>query len=71
MTILFYIGVALTVLGLAGIFWFIQRVRRLKDSEASDDSVQAELRFLVALNMGAVGLAFMGLALALVGLLMG
>ena len=71
MTILFYIGVALTVLGLAGIFWFIQRVRRLKDSEASDDSVQAELRFLVALNMGAVGLAFMGLALALVGVVMG
>jgi hypothetical protein len=69
-TVLFYSGLALALLGLAGIFWFIQRVRRLKRSDADDATVQAELRFLVVLNMGAVGLAFMGLALALVAVIM-
>jgi len=43
----------------------------LKRSDADDTAVQAELRFLVVLNMGAVGLAFMGLALALVAVIMG
>ena len=71
MTVLFYSGLVLASLGLAGIFWFIQRVRRLKRSDAGDAEVQAELRFLVVLNMGAVGLAFLGLALALVAVIMG
>lgn len=71
MTLLFYSGLALALLGLAGIFWFIQRVRRLRRGDADDATVLAELRFLVVLNMGAVGLAFLGLALALVAVIMG
>ncbi|HSF95723.1 MAG TPA: hypothetical protein VLA52_11920 [Thermohalobaculum sp.] len=70
MTILFYIGIALTLVGLAGIGWFIVRVKRLKDVQRNDAEVQAELRALVLLNTGAVGLAFMGLAMTVVGLIM-
>ncbi len=70
MTLVFYAGVALTLVGLAGILWFIQRARRLRKSEADDATLQAELRALVLLNMAAVGLAFMGLAITVVGLIL-
>ena len=70
MTLVVYAGVALTLVGLAGIMWFIQRARRLRKSEADDATVQAELRALVLLNMAAVGLAFMGLAITVVGLIL-
>jgi hypothetical protein len=69
-TILFFAGVALALVGLAGILWFIQRARRLKRAQADDATVQAELRALVLLNVASVGLAFLGLAIALVGLIM-
>ena len=71
MTILFFAGVALTLVGLAGILWFIRRARRLRQTQMEDAAVQAELRSLVVLNMASVGLAFLGLALSVVGLIMG
>jgi hypothetical protein len=70
-TVLFYAGVALALVGLAGILRFIQRARRLRRTEADDATVQAELRSLVVLNVAAVGLAFLGLAIAVVGLILG
>lgn len=70
MTLVFYAGIALALVGFAGILWFIQRVRRLKRTDADDAAVQAELRALVVLNMAAVGVAFLGLAIAVVGLIM-
>jgi len=70
MTVLFFAGIVLAALGLAGILRFIQRARRLRQSDADDATVQAELRSLVVLNMASVGLAFLGLAIAVVGLIM-
>jgi hypothetical protein len=70
MTLVFYAGVAITLVGLAGIVWLIIRARRLRQTETDDTSVQAELRALVLLNMAAVGLAFMGLAITVVGLIL-
>ena len=70
MTTIFYTGVAITLVGFAGILWFIQRARRLKKTEADDTTVQAEFRALVVLNVAAMGLAFLGLAIAVVGLIM-
>jgi hypothetical protein len=70
MTLIFYAGIGLALVGLTGIGWFIQRVRRLKRSGADDATIQAELRFLVPLNVAAVGLAFLGMAIALVGLIL-
>ena len=71
MTLVFYAGVALTLVGLAGILWFIHRARRLRRTDADDATVQAELRALVLLNVAAVGLAFLGLAITVVGLILG
>ena len=70
MTLVFYAGAAITLLGLAGILWFIRRARRLRDIQADDATVQAELRALVLLNVAAVGLAFMGLAITVVGVIL-
>jgi len=70
MMLVFYAGVAVTLVGLAGILWLIIRARRLRRTKADDATVQAELRALVLLNMAAVGLAFAGLAIAVVGLIM-
>ena len=70
MTYVFYTGVAITLVGFAGILWFIQRARRLKKTEADDATIQAEFRALVVLNVAAVGLALLGLAITVVGLIM-
>ncbi len=70
MTLVFYAGVATTLVGLAGILWFLRRARRLRETDADDATVQAELRSLVVLNMAAVGVAFFGLAITVVGLIM-
>ena len=70
MHLVFYAGVAVTLVGLLGVLRFIQRVRQLKDAKSDDPSIQAQFRSLVLLNMGAVGVAFFGLAIALVGLIL-
>ena len=70
MTWVFTAGVVTTLVGLAGILWFIRRARRLRRTDADDADVQAELRALVLLNTVAVGIAFLGLAIAVVGLVL-
>ena len=70
MALVFYAGVATTLVGLAGILWFLRRARRLRETDADDATVQAELRSLVVLNMAAVGVAFIGLAITVIGLIL-
>ncbi len=70
MALVFYVGVATTLVGLAGILWFLRRARRLRETDADDATVQAELRSLVVLNMAAVGVAFIGLAFTVIGLIL-
>ncbi len=70
MAILIYVGVATTLVGLAGIVWFFHRARRLRETDSDDATVQAELRALVLLNMAAVGVAFFGLAITVIGLIL-
>ena len=60
-------GLALTVLGLVGLGLCIRRALGVKRGR-SDGSSRAMHR-LVALNMAAVGTAFLGLALVTVGLI--
>jgi hypothetical protein len=70
MTLIFYSSIAITLVGLAGIFWFILRTRRLRTTDTDEAGLKAELRSLVVLNMAAMGLAFLGLALTVVGLIL-
>lgn len=70
MSFVLYAGVATTLIGLAGILWFMRRAKALKASKADDATVQAELRALVLINVAALGVAFFGLAITVVGLLL-
>jgi len=65
--------VAGSVLALAGVGLLVmcmRRAARLRRTELPDAAVQAELRLLIVINMGGVGLAFIGLGLVLVGVIL-
>ena len=64
-----YAGIVLTVLGLVGLGTCIRRALAIRRGEA--DGSSAAMHRLVALNMAAVGTAFLGLALVTVGLIFG
>ena len=69
--LMFYVGVAITLAGLAGILWFIHRARQLRRRSGDDDrAMHQEFRSLVFLNVAAFGLAFLGLAITVVGLIL-
>jgi len=65
----FYAGIFLTVLGLIGLGACIRKAMAVKRGQA--DGSSASMHKLVALNMAAVGTAFLGLALVTVGLIFG
>ena len=68
--LMFYVGVAITLIGLVGILWFIHRARQLRRSKGDDKALNAEFRSLVFLNVAAFGLAFFGLAVTVMGLIL-
>lgn len=63
-----YAGIFLTILGLIGLGACIRKAVAIKRGDA--DGSSAAMNNLVALNMAAVGTAFFGLALVVVGLLL-
>ena len=64
-------GIILTVIGLALLFYCISTVYRAKKAGLEGDEMVAKLRGLVAVNLAAVGLSGIGLALVVVGILIG
>lgn len=69
MTWLVILGSFVTLTGLAGLGLFIRKaavIRQLEDPEQA----RAQLHWLVALNMASVGLAGLGLALVVIGLIL-
>lgn len=64
------LGIVLSLAGLAGIIWCIRRAARLKGAELSDDAARAELGRILRAHAAAMGAAFIGLGLLVVGLLL-
>ncbi len=71
MQYLVYIGIAMTVAGLVGLVWCIRRAVVLKAARDDSEAVRRQLYALVAWNTGAVMLAFFGLGVLAVGLILG
>lgn len=71
MAILVYLGTTVTLVGLGGLVWCILRVRAARRSGLPDDALRARLQGIVALNLGALLLSALGLAMVTVGLLLG
>ncbi len=70
MDILVSIGVGVTVLGLVGLVLCIRKAAALRALKDDPDAQRAAMHGLVALNMASVGVAFIGLALVVVGLIL-
>ena len=69
MTWLIIVGTLMPLLGLVGLGVCIRKAAALKGS-TEPDKVRSALHGLVALNMGSVGIAGLGLALVVVGLIL-
>ena len=70
MSAMIIIGTVLTLLGLTGVLWCIRKAMWLKKAKLGDDEIRAELNALVFAHMAAIGAAFLGLGLLVVGILL-
>lgn len=64
------IGAVLAVAGLGGVLWCIRHAAWLRKAELSEDKVRGELNKLIFAHMAAIGSAFLGLGLLVVGLIL-
>jgi hypothetical protein len=71
MEVLVGIGAVVTVAGLAGLVWCILRVRGAKRAGLSDAELRRRLQSAITLNLGALMLSALGLAMVVAGLLLG
>lgn len=61
------LGLILSLAGMAGVIWCISQARKVKRGDVPEDQLQAAFSRLAAVNMGSMGAAGLGLAMALVG----
>lgn len=64
-------GAALTVVGLAGLIYCILRATKAKRLGLDDAAMRAELQRVVMINLAAVGVSGLGLAVVVTGILLG
>ena len=68
-TLLLYAGIALTLIGLAGLVLSILRVARARrEHRADDEALRARLQRILPLNLGALFLSMLGLMLVVMAL---
>jgi len=70
MTALIALGLAMAVVGLIGLGWCMRAAAALRRSKTSAEETRRRLTRLVAVNMAAFGIAFLGLGLMLAGFLL-
>jgi len=68
---LIWIGTAISIAGLLGLFWCIFRVWRARRSNLSDENLRDAVRRVVPLNMGALLLSALGLMMVIAGIMLG
>jgi len=71
MEVLVWLGAAVSLIGLLGLFWCILVVFRAKKAGLDDAAMRKRLQSVVALNMGALCLSVLGLIMVIVGILLG
>jgi len=70
MHIVIWIGTALTLVGIAGLAWCIKLVLGIKRQGLSDDQARLAMQRVVAWNMGALAVSFLGLIMVVVGVIL-
>ncbi|WP_299820010.1 hypothetical protein [uncultured Jannaschia sp.] len=71
MTAMIWIGAALTLAGLGGLVWCILVALRARREGLEGPAMEARLRRLVALNLGALAVSAIGLMLVVTGVILG
>jgi len=69
--ILVWIGAAISLTGLGGLFWCILRVMRARKQDLDDDALRAVVQSVLPYNLGAMLLSMLGLMLVVVGVMLG
>jgi hypothetical protein len=64
-------GAAVSLVGIAGIFWCILLVARARRAGLPDTVLKARLQRVVALNLGALFLSAIGLMMVVTGIILG
>lgn len=71
MDMLIWPGAAVSLLGVAGLAYCVVKATRAKRAGLSDEAMRAELQKVVTINMAALGISALGLALVVFGILLG
>ena len=68
---LIWLGAAISVVGLGGLFWCIWRVWSARKAGLDDEALREVVRKVVPLNMGTMMLSVIGLMIVIVGISLG
>lgn len=71
MTSFIWIGAALALAGLLGVLWCIRKAAWLRKQTLEEEDARAEVQRLIFAHMASIGIAFLGIGLAVTGLLIG
>jgi hypothetical protein len=71
MQFLIWIGTALTLAGIGGLAYCLLRVLKARQAGLDDAAMRAELRKVVTLNLAALGVSALGLAMVVAGVILG
>lgn len=71
MAALVYIGTVLALMGVLGLGLCVARARAAKRAGLEGEAMEAALKKLIALNLGSVLLAALGLMMVIVGVILG
>lgn len=70
MDMLIWIGAAVTLAGVALLFWCILSIARARKAGLPDAELRAKLQRVVALNFGALLLSALGLIMVVLGIVL-
>ncbi|WP_158965865.1 hypothetical protein [Chachezhania sediminis] len=69
--IIIWAGAVLSLAGVAGLFWCVLKVVRARRKGLNDDELRVVLQSIVPLNLAALLVSALGLALVAVGVILG
>lgn len=71
MDILIWVGAAISLLGLVGLFWSIAKVNAARKAGLDDAELRAAVQKALPLNLGALFLSMIGLMIVILGIYFG
>jgi hypothetical protein len=71
MSVMIWIGAALTLLGVALLIWCVMEGVKARRSGLEGDALRSRLQRVIAVNLGALMLSALGLMAVVVGILLG